>query len=266
MSSANLARSEKALSLGITAEEWALRVQLAACYRIFDLLGWTEYIFNHITLRVPGPEKHFLINPFGLWYSEVTASNLVKIDLDGNTVGKSEYPVNKAGFVIHSAIHAVRPDAHCIMHTHTTAGVAVACQEQGITPNNFYGSQLHGRIAYHDFEGISVELDERPRLVKSLGDRNVMVLRNHGLLVCGGGVAEALRGCSTCSAPARSSLPPKRRASRSPRSRSRFASGRRRRAKPSIPPAMAADCSPRSSAASTGSTPATANERRLTAQ
>jgi ribulose-5-phosphate 4-epimerase/fuculose-1-phosphate aldolase len=142
---------------------------------------------------VPGPEKHFLINPFGLWYSEVTASNLVKIDLDGNTVGKSEHPVNKAGFVIHSAIHAVRPDAHCIMHTHTTAGVAVACQEQGITPNNFYGSQLHGRIAYHDFEGISVELDERPRLVKSLGDRNVMVLRNHGLLVCGGGVAEALR-------------------------------------------------------------------------
>jgi ribulose-5-phosphate 4-epimerase/fuculose-1-phosphate aldolase len=193
MSSANLARSEKALSLGITAEEWALRIQLAACYRIFDLLGWTEYIFNHITLRVPGPEKHFLINPFGLWYSEVTASNLVKIDLDGNTVGKSEHPVNKAGFVIHSAIHAVRPDAHCIMHTHTTAGVAVACQEQGITPNNFYGSQLHGRIAYHDFEGISVELDERPRLVKSLGDRNVMVLRNHGLLVCGGGVAEALR-------------------------------------------------------------------------
>lgn len=193
MSSANLARSEKAMSLGIAAEEWALRVQLAACYRIFDLLGWTEYIFNHITLRVPGPEKHFLINPFGLWYSEVTASNLVKIDLEGNTVGRSEFPVNKAGFVIHSAIHAARPDAHCIMHTHTTAGVAVACQAQGITPNNFYGSQLHGRIAYHDFEGISVELDERPRLVKSLGDNNIMVLRNHGLLVCGGGVAEALR-------------------------------------------------------------------------
>lgn len=193
MSGANLARSEKALSLGIAAEEWALRIQLAACYRIFDLLGWTEYIFNHITLRVPGPEKHFLINPFGLWYSEVTASNLVKIDLDGNTIGKSEFPVNKAGFVIHSAIHAVRADAHCIMHTHTTAGVAVACQEQGITPNNFYGSQLHGRVAYHDFEGISVELDERPRLVKSLGNHNVMVLRNHGLLVCGGGVAEALR-------------------------------------------------------------------------
>jgi ribulose-5-phosphate 4-epimerase/fuculose-1-phosphate aldolase len=193
MSNASSARPEKALSLGIAAEEWALRVQLAACYRIFDLLGWTEYIFNHITLRVPGPEKHFLINPFGLWYSEVTASNLVKIDLDGNTIGRSEFPVNKAGFVIHSAIHAARPDAHCVMHTHTTAGVAIACQADGVSANNFYGSQLHGRIAYHDFEGISVELDERPRLVNSLGSHNVMILRNHGLLVCGGGVAEALR-------------------------------------------------------------------------
>jgi ribulose-5-phosphate 4-epimerase/fuculose-1-phosphate aldolase len=193
MSSANPTRSEKALSLGITAEEWALRVQLAACYRIFDLLGWTEYIFNHITLRVPGPVKHFLINPFGLWYSEVTASNLIKIDLDGNTIGRSEWPVNKAGFVIHSAIHAARSDAHCIMHTHTTAGVAVACQAEGLSANNFYGSQLHGRVAYHDFEGISVELDERPRLVNALGNRNIMILRNHGLLVCGGGVAEALR-------------------------------------------------------------------------
>jgi len=192
MSGSSVARSEKALSLGISAEEWGLRVQLAACYRIFDLLGWTEYIFNHITLRVPGPEKHFLINPFGLWYSEVTASNLVKIDLEGNTIGNSEWSANRAGFIIHSAIHAARPDAHCIMHTHTTAGVAVACQEQGITPNNFYGSQLHGRIAYHDFEGISVELDERPRLVNSLGTHNVMVLRNHGLLVCGGSVPEAL--------------------------------------------------------------------------
>jgi len=193
MSGSSVARSEKALSLGIGAEEWALRVQLAACYRIFDLLGWTEYIFNHITLRVPGPEKHFLINPFGLWYSEITASNLVKIDLDGNTIGNSEWSANRAGFVIHSAIHAARPDAHCIMHTHTTAGVAIACQKQGISPNNFYGSQLHGRIAYHAFEGISVELDERPRLVNSLGAHDVMVLRNHGLLVCGRTVAEALR-------------------------------------------------------------------------
>jgi ribulose-5-phosphate 4-epimerase/fuculose-1-phosphate aldolase len=192
MSALSVARSAKALSLGISADEWMLRVQLAACYRIFDLLGWTEYIFNHITLRVPGPEKHFLINPFGLWYSEVTASNLLKIDLEGNTIGKSEWSANRAGFIIHSAIHAARPDAHCIMHTHTTAGLAVACQEQGITPNNFYGSQLYGRIAYHDFEGISVDLDERPRLVSSLGAYNVMVLRNHGLLICGGSVPEAL--------------------------------------------------------------------------
>jgi ribulose-5-phosphate 4-epimerase/fuculose-1-phosphate aldolase len=192
MSALSAARSAKALSLGISADEWMLRVQLAACYRIFDLLGWTEYIFNHITLRVPGPEKHFLINPFGLWYSEVTASNLLKIDLEGNTIGKSEWSANRAGFIIHSAIHAARPDAHCIMHTHTTAGLAVACQEQGITPNNFYGSQLYGRIAYHDFEGISVDLDERPRLVSSLGAYNVMVLRNHGLLICGGSVPEAL--------------------------------------------------------------------------
>jgi ribulose-5-phosphate 4-epimerase/fuculose-1-phosphate aldolase len=184
---------EQAPSLGIPAAEWGLRVQLAACYRIFDLLGWTEYIFNHITLRVPGPERHFLINPFGLWYSEVKASNLVKIDLDGNTIGRSEWPVNKAGFVIHSAIHAARPDAHCVMHTHTTAGVAVACQADGLSASNFYGSQLHGRVAYHDFEGISVDLDERPRLVKALGNHDVMILRNHGLLVCGGGVAEALR-------------------------------------------------------------------------
>jgi ribulose-5-phosphate 4-epimerase/fuculose-1-phosphate aldolase len=193
MSNAGTAEFETAPNPGISTEEWALRVQLAACYRIFDLLGWTEYIFNHITLRVPGPEKHFLINPFGLWYSEVTASNLVKIDLDGNTIGRSEWPVNKAGFIIHSAIHAARSDAHCIMHTHTTAGVAVACQSDGLSANNFYGSQLHGRVAYHDFEGISVELDERPRLVNDLGDRNIMILRNHGLLVCGSGVADALR-------------------------------------------------------------------------
>src|SRR5260221_10709608 len=112
MSGANLLRPETALKLGVTAEEWAQRVQLAACYRIFALLGWTEYIFNHITLRVPGPEKHFLINPFGLWYDEVTASNLVKIDLEGNILGESDYPVNRAGFVIHSAIHSARPDAH----------------------------------------------------------------------------------------------------------------------------------------------------------
>src|SRR5258706_7325032 len=136
MSGANLLRPETALKLGVTAEEWAQRVQLAACYRIFDLLGWTEYIFNHITLRVPGPERHFLINPFGLLYGEVTASNLVKIDLDGNTIRRSGWPVNHAGFVIHSAIHAARSDAHCIMHTHTTAGGGVALHGAGLSAHN----------------------------------------------------------------------------------------------------------------------------------
>ena len=175
----------------MSREEWEARVQLAACYRIFDMLGWTEMIFNHITLRVPGPERHFLINPFGLWYREVTASNLVKIDLDGNPVGPSEWPVNRAGFVIHSAIHAAREDAHCIMHTHTTAGVAIACQRDGLAPDNFYSALIHGQVAYHDFEGVTVRDDEKPRLVRSLGDKNILILRNHGLLVCGRTIPEA---------------------------------------------------------------------------
>src|SRR4030095_7352602 len=118
--------------LEMSREEWEARVQLAACYRIFDLLGWTEMIFNHITLRVPGPDRHFLLNPYGLWYREVTASNLVKIDLDGNQIGPSDGSVTGAGFAIHSAIHAAREDAHCIMHTHTTAGLAIACQRDGL--------------------------------------------------------------------------------------------------------------------------------------
>jgi ribulose-5-phosphate 4-epimerase/fuculose-1-phosphate aldolase len=172
-------------------DEWDARVQLAACYRIFDMLGWTEMIFNHITLRMPGPERHFLINPFGLWYREVTASNLVKIDIEGNRIGPSEWPVNRAGFVIHSAIHAAREDAHCIMHTHTTAGLAIACQRDGLASDNFYSSLLHGHVAYHDFEGVTVHDDEKPRLVRSLGDKGYLILRNHGLLVCGRTVPEA---------------------------------------------------------------------------
>src|SRR4029453_6406416 len=123
--------------------------------------------FNHITLRVPGPQRHFLINPYGLWYRELSASSLVKIDLDGNLVSPSEWPVNRAGFVIHSAIHAAREDAHCIMHTHSTAGMAVACQRDGLAPDNFYSVLLHGKIAYHGFEGISFYDDEKPRLVQA---------------------------------------------------------------------------------------------------
>ena len=148
-------------------EEWDARVELAACYRIFEMLGWTEMIFNHITLRLPGPQRHFLINPYGLWYGEVTASNLVKIDLDGNLIGPSEWPINRAGFVIHSAIHAARDDAHCIMHTHTTAGMAIACQRDGLAPDNFYSALMHGHVAYHAFEGVTVRDDEKARLVRS---------------------------------------------------------------------------------------------------
>lgn len=174
-----------------SADEWRARVQLAAAYRIFDMLGWTELIYNHISLRVPGPDRHFLINPFGLHYSEVTASNLVRIDLAGNIVGASDWPINPAGFTPHATIHANIADAHCVMHTHTTAGMAVACLEDGLSMSNFYSAQLHGKLAYHDFEGITVHGDEGPRLARNIGDRPAVVLRNHGLLAWGVSVPRA---------------------------------------------------------------------------
>lgn len=177
----------------IGEEEWRLRQELADCYRLFAHLGWGEAIFNHITLRVPGPERHYLINPFGLMYEEVTPENLVKIDLDGKPVGPSAHPVNPAGFIIHSAIHRARENAHCIMHVHTTAGIAVACKAEGLSHGNFYGAMFHGRVAYHDFEGISVHEEEQPRLVRSLGDKDVLILRNHGLLVVDEDVPRAFR-------------------------------------------------------------------------
>jgi|SRR5690554_2988224 len=167
------------------------RVQLAACYRIFDLLGWTELIYNHITLRVPGDKPEFLINPFGLHYSEVTASNLVKVDLDGNILGESDYPVNPAGFVLHSAIHSGVKGAHCVMHTHTTTGCAVATSRNGLSHNNFYSAMLEDRVAYHDFEGITVYSDEGPRVVESINGRNAVILRNHGLLSWGENISQA---------------------------------------------------------------------------
>jgi ribulose-5-phosphate 4-epimerase/fuculose-1-phosphate aldolase len=174
-----------------TQAERELRVQLAAAYRIFHHLGWTEMIFNHITLRVPGPEKLFLINPFGLHYSEITASSLLLIDLEGNPVREAKWPVNKAGFVIHSAIHGALDAAHCVMHTHTTSGMAVASLKEGLSPTNFYAAQLHGQVAYHDFEGITVEAGEKQRLVRSLGAKRALILRNHGLLAWGPSVPEA---------------------------------------------------------------------------
>jgi len=167
------------------------RVELAAAYRIFNMLGWVEMIFNHITVRVPGPEVRFLINPFGLHYSEITASSLVLIDTDGNPVREAKHPVNRAGFVIHSAIHRAIEGAHCVMHTHTTTGIAVACLKNGLSPDNFYGAMLHGQVAYHEFEGITVEEGERERLVQSIGAKQAVILRNHGLLAWGPSVSEA---------------------------------------------------------------------------
>ncbi len=170
-------------------DEWKERVQLAACYRVFAMLGWTEMIYNHITVRLPDSvtqgEKQFLINPFGLHYSEVTASNLLKIDLQGNKLDDNPWPVNPAGFTVHAAIHDGMPDAHCVMHTHTTAGVAVACTQGGMAQNNFYSAQLHGMVAYHDFEGITIHADEAPRLLRNIGDKPLVILRNHGLLAWG---------------------------------------------------------------------------------
>ena len=171
--------------------EWQARVQLAAAYRIFHMLGWTELIYNHISLRVPGEDRRFLINPFGLHYSEVTASSLVKIDLDGNIVGTSAWPINPAGFTPHATIHANVPAAHCVMHTHTTAGMGVACLEDGLSMSNFYSAQLHGKVAYHDFEGITVHADEGPRLLASIAGRQAVILRNHGLLAWGDSVPRA---------------------------------------------------------------------------
>ena len=169
----------------MSESERQARVELAACYRIFAQLGWTELIYNHITLRLPGPDKHFLINPFGLHYSEVCASNLVKIDLHGNIIGASDWPVNPAGFTIHAAIHDRIADAHCVMHTHTTAGMAVACSAAGLSMSNFYAVQLHDKLAYHDFEGITVHADEGPRLIRNIGGKPAVILRNHGLLAWG---------------------------------------------------------------------------------
>lgn len=165
--------------------EWQARQQLAACYRIFAHLGWDEVIYNHISLRVPGEDHAFLINPFGLMYSEVTASNLITIDIEGNKLDASEHPVNRAGFVQHSVFHRHLPDAHCIIHTHTTAGMAIASTVEGLVPTNFYSGLLAGQVAYHDFEGVTVREEEGARLIAHLGDKRFMILRNHGLLVLG---------------------------------------------------------------------------------
>ena len=175
-----------------SAEEWDARVQLAAAYRIFDHLGWTELIYNHISLRVPGENDHYLINPFGLHYSEVCASNLVKVDLAGRIVGHSDWPINPAGITFHGAIHATLPEAHCVMHLHTTATQAVCCLEGGLSFTNFYAAQLYGKVAYHDFEGITVHAEEGARILESAAGKPVLMLRNHGPVTIGASLPQAL--------------------------------------------------------------------------
>lgn len=172
-------------------EEWQARVQLAGVYRVFAHLGWEELIYNHISLRVPGDEDHFLINPFGLHYTEITASNLVKVDIDGNIIGHSDWPINPAGFTFHGEIHKRVPNAHCVMHVHTTPTMAVCCLDEGLSFTNFYSAQLYGKIAYHEFEGITVHADEGERILASAGDKQVLLLRNHGPVVIGSTLAQA---------------------------------------------------------------------------
>ncbi|MBM3571928.1 MAG: class II aldolase/adducin family protein [Alphaproteobacteria bacterium] len=168
-----------------------VRVQLAACYRLIKHFGMDDLVFTHITARVPGQPGIFLINPYGLMFDEITSSNLVKIDYEGNLVEPSPNPVNKAGFIIHSAIHRARKDVNFVLHTHTRAGMAVSCVREGLLPLNQFALQFYGQVAYHDYEGVASEIEERERLVAALGDKNVLILRSHGLLTCGETAAQA---------------------------------------------------------------------------
>jgi len=187
----------------VSPSEWQARVELAAAYRLVVHFGWDDLIFTHISARVPGTHD-FLINPYGLLFSEITASNLVKVDLDGTIVEPTPYFINPAGFTIHSAVHAAREDVGCVLHLHTVAGVAVSCQEQGLIPLNQTAMLLNDEVAYHEYEGVALDLEERPRLVADLGAKSVMLLRNHGTLAVGATTPQAFlmmylleRACAT---------------------------------------------------------------------
>lgn len=175
----------------VSEAEWKVRVELAALYRLVALHGWDDMIFTHISARVPGPQTHFLINPYGYYFDEMTASSLVKVDLDGNIVQETESFINPAGFTIHSAVHAARPDAHFVIHLHTMAGVGVAAQKHGLLPLSQNACLLQNDVAYHGYEGLALNHDERERLVADLGDKNMMLLRNHGTLAVGETAASA---------------------------------------------------------------------------
>src|ERR1700682_2725406 len=175
----------------VPAEEWAVRTDLAAAYRAVAMYGWDDLVFTHISARVPGPEHHFLINPYGMMFDEITASSLVKIDLAVSKVMESPFEINPAGFTIHSAVHEAREDAHCVIHLHTMEGVAVSCQKAGLMPLSQQSLFPLSSLAYHDYEGVALNPDEKARLVRDLGDKHNMILRNHGLLTCAETVADA---------------------------------------------------------------------------
>ncbi len=185
------ARSELPVRKRVSSEEWQVRVDLAACYRLIAMFGWDDLIFTHISARVPGPDEHFLINAYGMLFEEMTASSLVKVNLDGEKVLDSPHPVNPAGFTIHSAVHAARPDVACVLHTHTRAGVAVSAQADGLRPLSQISLFPLASVGYHDYEGVALRDDEKPRLVADLGDRNNLILRNHGLLTVGPSIPDA---------------------------------------------------------------------------
>jgi ribulose-5-phosphate 4-epimerase/fuculose-1-phosphate aldolase len=175
----------------VSPAEWQARVDLAACYRLVAHYGWTDMVFTHISARVPGGADNFLLNPFGHLFDEVTASNLVKIDLDGAIVEDTPYEIHRAGFVIHSAVHGARPDVACVIHTHTEAGMAISALDSGLLPLTQHAQLFHDRVGYHAYEGLANDIDERRRLVRDLGDKPVLILRNHGMLVAGRTVPEA---------------------------------------------------------------------------
>ena len=175
----------------VSPEEWQLRLDLAAAYRLVALYGWSDLVFTHISARIPGPEHHFLINPYGLMFDEITASSLVKVDQHCNKLSASPFPVNPAGFTIHSAVHAAREDAGCVLHTHTRAGVGVSAQKAGVLPISQQSTFVLASLAYHDYEGVAFREEEKPRLQADLGNKNFLMLRNHGLLTVGRSIADA---------------------------------------------------------------------------
>ncbi|APW41127.1 class II aldolase/adducin family protein [Rhodoferax saidenbachensis] len=175
----------------VSPEEWQLRVDLAAAYRLVAMYGWSDLVFTHISARIPGPDHHFLINPYGLMFDEITASSLVKVDQQCNKLHETPFPVNPAGFVIHSAVHEVREDAGCVLHTHTRAGVAVSAQKAGILPISQQSTFVLASLAFHEYEGVAFRDEEKPRLQADLGNANFLVLRNHGLLTVGKTIADA---------------------------------------------------------------------------